>query len=484
MSLRDLLLNETTKTRTENDALAYTTTISAVLDLFAIGGAGRNLPREVLYQKISQALAEDLELGIRCLLFLGDIRGGQGERRLFKTGLKVLVDTQPKALVERVFEHVPFFTRWDYLLDFIQDSKYRYFVLEIIRKEIEKEQRSVEYSSLIYKWLPSIQRNPKLAIIIARHLGLTNKEYRQMLSKKRNELKVTERLMSDNRWDEIDYSKVPSKASLNYRNAFKARDTIRYTEFINSVEARESKINSGTIYPHELVSKAMLRDGDNRTIEAQWKNLPDFVKDKDKNILPMVDVSGSMSFRISDSSNVTALNVSLGLGMYLAERLSGEFKNHFLTFSHKPSLVKITGNSIYQKVLNMIDSNWSMSTNINAAFDLILDIALKNNLSQKDLPDTIIVFSDMEFDQCVTDKTPYSQARDRFEQYGYKVPQVIFWNLNARNVQFPVRQDQRGAVLVSGYSPTTLQYVLSGEYVTPYELMIKVLSNERYNIFD
>lgn len=484
MNLRELLFNETTKTRTENGALAYSTTKSAVLDLFAIGGAGRNLPDNQVYQKISQAFAEDLELGIRCLLFLGDIRGGQGERRLFKIGLKVLADTYPKALVERVFSSIPFFSRWDYVLDFIEHPVYGKFILSLISDEIEFESSMDNYSSLLYKWLPSIQRNTKLAIKIAKHLGLSNKEYRQMLSKKRNELKVTERLMSDKRWDEIDYSQVPSKASLNYREAFKRHDEERYSEFLNKAVKGEVKINSGTLYPHELVSKLTFSRGMDQTVEAQWKNLPDFVKDKNRNILPMVDVSGSMDSNISKDSSVTAMHVSVGLGIYLAERLQGEFKDTFLTFSSRPELVKLSGKTLHEKVLNMSRSAWNMSTDINAAFDLILNTAIKYNLKQEQLPDTIVVFSDMEFDYCVSERTPYETIKHRFNAYGYKVPQVIFWNLNARNTHFPVRENENGVTLVSGYSPSTLQYILSGEYLTPYEVMLKVLSNERYNIFD
>ena len=484
MNLRELLFNETTKTRTENGALAYSTTKSAVLDLFAIGGAGRNLSESEVYQKVSQALSEDLELGIRCLLFLGDIRGGQGERRLFKIGLKVLINTYPQPIVERVLSSIPFFTRWDYVLDFIEHPVYGKFILKLIHAEITFENNTPDYRSLIYKWLPSIQRDPHIAIKIARHLGLSNKEYRQMLSKKRNELKVTERLMSDKRWDEIDYSQVPAKASLNYREAFKRHDEDRYSEFLNKAVKGEVKINSGTLYPHELVSKLTFSRGMDQTVEAQWKNLPDFVKDKNRNILPMVDVSGSMGQRISNSSNVTALNVSIGLGIYLAERLEGEFKDTFLTFSTYPELVKLSGKTLHEKVLNMSRSAWNMSTDINAAFDLILNTAVKNNLKQEELPETIVVFSDMEFDDCAVERTPYQVIETEFNRYGYKVPQVIFWNLNARNTHFPVRENENGVTLVSGYSPSTLQYILSGEYLTPYEVMLKVLSNERYNIFD
>lgn len=477
MNLKELLYNETTKTRTENGALAYSTTKSAILDLFGIGGAGRNLDEPVIYQKISQAFGEDAELGIRCLLFLGDIREGQGERRLFKIGLKVIADTQPKEIVHRVFDNVANFTRWDYLWDFIYYHKYSTYVLDLIKKEVETGKLS-----LIYKWLPSLQRQTKLALIIAEHLGLSKKEYRQMLSRKRQELKVVERTMSDNEWAKINYEHVPSKASLIYKDAFNRHDEERYQEYLSSVERGEKKINASTLYPHELVYRTF-REND-KTVEALWKSLPDFVKDKDKNILPMVDVSGSMGCVISPQSNVEAIHVSVGLGLYLAERLKGEFKDCVLTFSGSPQLVKITGTSLFQKIQNISRVNWDMNTNIIKAFVLILDLAVKHNLPKEELPSTIVVFSDMEFDSASrNDQTPFDNIKEQYNMNGYELPQVVFWNLNARNVQFPVRQDQRGVILVSGYSPTTLQYVLTGEMKTPYELMVEVLSKERYNIF-
>lgn len=479
MNLRELLFNKTTETRTENYAKAFSTTKSAVLDLFGIGGAGRNLPEEIVYQKISQAIAEDLELGIRALLFLSDIRGGQGERRLFKIGLKVLIDTQPEALVKKVLELTPFFTRWDYMLDeYVMDSKYKNYVLELIKEEHEKGK-----PSLMHKWLPSIQRNSSLAKTIAKTLKMNNKEYRQYLSKNRKELRIVEKDMSANKWTEIDYSKLPSKASLIYRNAFLRHDKERYEEFINKVITGEKKINAKTLYPHEIVHKVW--NGPDATMEALWKNLPNYVKDENKNILPLIDTSSSMKMQISKDSTVQALHVSIAMGIYLAERLKGEFKDSFLTFSRQPMLVKLTGTSLYQKIVNIEKRHWSFNTNIIAAFELILDVATRNNLNQKELPETIIIFSDMEFDASVDiDETPFKNIKRKYDEHNYKLPQIIFWNLNGRNVQFPVRQHEKGAILVSGYSPTTLQYILSGELKTPYELMVEVLMQDRYNVFD
>lgn len=482
MNLKEMLYDETTKTKTENGALAFDTTKSLILDLFGIGGAGRNLSETVLYQKISQALAENLDLGLRCLLFLGDIRGGQGERRLFKKGIEVIIDTQKKDVVEAFLSKVPFYARWDYLFEewLLQHPMYSDFIMRLIKKEMSSEK-----TSLIWKWLPKVHTHgvkKNEAKLIYTYLGFNEKEYRQLLSKKRAELKVVEVSMSANKWLEIDYSKVPSKASLLYREAFKRHDEDGYSKFIESVEKGEAKINASTIYPHEIVSKIWRNP--NPTLEALWKSLPNYVKDENKNILPMVDVSGSMGIAISQDSSVEAIHVSIGLGIYLAERMNGIFKDTFLTFSQKPQLQKIIGNSLYQRIVNLNNADWQQNTNIVLAFETILSVAIKNKVEQKDLPSTIVVFSDMEFDTASNDKTPFDYIKQKYEQYGYKLPQVVFWNLNARNVHFPVRQNERGVILVSGYSPSTLQYILNGELKTPYELMVEVLNQPRYNIFE
>lgn len=480
MDLKELLLNETTKTKTENGALAYSTTKSAILDLFGIGGAGRNLTPSIIYQKISQALAEDKELAIRCLLFLGDIRGGQGERRLFRIGLQVIADILPKQIVERVLDNVPFFTRWDYLLDFLTHNTYSNYVLDMIKNEWLKDT-----PSLMYKWLPKPHTHGKKkpeAKIIYTHIGIDEKTYRQKLSHMRTELNVVEKDMSKREWGKIDYSHVPSKASLIYRNAFAKHDEERYNAFIESVNKGEAKINASTLYPHEIAYQSL--SSKNETLEALWKSLPNFVKDEGKIILPMVDVSGSMYQGISQSSNVQAIHVSIGLGLYLAERLTGMFKNTYLSFSERPVLVKAHGDSLYQRLMNVMHEHMGYNTNVIAAFQVILRMAIQNKLPQKELPNTIVVFSDMEFDEANRDVTPFDYIKREYNTYGYELPQVVFWNLNARNVQFPVRQDQRGVILVSGYSPSTLQYVLGGELKTPYELMVEVLKNERYSIFN
>ena len=482
MSLLKGIADAVNETTTLNKAKAYRTTKSDVLDLFAIGGAIRGADEATTYQLISKAMSEDLDLGLRTVLFLSDVRGGQGERKLFKVALKVLIDNYDRAIVEAVIRKIPELTRWDYVFEFM-GTTYENYVLNMISDEIDRVEKSTDgATSLLFKWLPSIQRKPALAKSIAKHNGLGNKEYRQMLSRERARLKVVEVDMSAKNWGDINYSGVPSKASMIYRKAFERNDGERYNEFIKAVKSGDKTINTGTLYPHEIVSKA--RDGENSdTLNAMWDNLPDYVTNKEHYVIPLVDVSGSMTWNnIGGNTQTEPLDVAIGLGIYLAERNEGPFKDHFITFSTNPDLVKIQGNSIYQKVRNMSNANWDGSTDVLKAFRLILDTAVKNNLPQKDMPKTVVIFSDMEFDRCVAMNTPYETIEREFRDAGYEKPQLVFWNLDAKTKQHPVTMNEKGTTLVSGFSPVTLKYVLTNEIKTPYELMLEVIMNERYKV--
>lgn len=482
MNLLKGLKNELNKTTTLNGADAFKSTTSKVLDLFSLGGTLRSADEEKKYQIISLALSEDLDLGLRALLNLSDVRQGQGERNLFKVGLRVLRDNYDEEVVKKVILSIPELTRWDYVFEFI-DTKYEKFVLDFIKYEIENS-RINNKTSLLFKWLPSLQTNTKLALKISNHLKLDKKSYRQMLSSERTKLRIVEKDMSSKNWSNIEYDKVPSKASMIYRNAFLRNDEERYNEFIESVKKGEIKINAGTIYPHEIVNK--VRRNYNKvdeTLNVLWDNLPDYVINKEHNVLPLIDVSGSMETRIDYNSSVEALDASIGLGIYLAEKTNGFFKNHFLTFSGSPELCEITGNNIHQKVKNLEKSNWGMNTNFYKAFELILNTAIKNNLTQKDMPNTVICFSDMEFDRAEIG-IPHHAIKNLFNNHGFELPQLVYWNLDAKTKQHPVVQNEVGTILVSGYSPTTLKYVLTNELKTPYELMLEVIMNERYNILN
>lgn len=487
MSQKDfanLLSAELNKHSTEKGDLSHITTDSYVLDLFSQGGSIRNLNDANVIKKLSKAFSEDEFLTIRTILWLSDIRHGQGERKFFKNSLLFLASKTDENTMRKVLLSVPEFGRWDYLFDFIDHKVYGNFVWNII----ETEFRSGKLS-LLFKWLPSIRRKSDrhLAIKFASKLKITHESYRKIRTAALKELRIVEQDMANNEWAAIDYSKVPSRASLIYRDAFKRHDSERYAAFVNSAIKGEKKINASTLYPHELVHSVF----DNKysdTIEALWKNLPNYITVKDKSILPMVDVSGSMTSKISNKSSISALEVAIGFGLYLSERLSGPFKDKFLTFSSVPKLTKVVGRDLREKITNMSNAHWTQSTNIVGAFDAVLRAAIEGNLSQEDLPTTIVIFSDMQFNSSwsgysMGNKTPLEFIEKKFKDAGYKLPNVVFWNLQARTDSHPVTKDKTGTALVSGFSPVTLKYVLNDVLKTPYDLMLEVIMNERYNIW-
>ena len=284
--------------------------------------------------------------------------------------------------------------------------------------------------SLLAKWLPSVNASNKQTIIngkkIAKSLDMSEKEYRQTLSKLRKYINIVETNLSKKEYDNIIYSEVPSKAMNNYRNAFSRNDGERFAEFMNKVSTGEEKINASTLYPYDIVEKYLYGDNKaNEVLEEQWKALPNYVEGEN-NFLVMADVSGSMYGR--------PLATSVGLAMYFAERNKGAFANTFMTFSEKPELVTIKGKNLFEKLNYVQNARWDMNTNLEAAFNLVLKTAVKYKTKKEDMPTSIVVITDMEIDECSNpDWLFYDQMKKKFEENGYEIPNIVFWNVNARN---------------------------------------------------
>lgn len=454
---------ETNITRTENEALTFKSTNSDVLDLFSMGGALRKRENMETEKIISKALAEDLMLGIKCLFYLRDIRGGQGERKTFRTGLKILSNYYPKE-TEKVIRLIPEYGRFDDIL-YLDNIEIKNFILEEIKKE----------NSLLFKWLPSENSSSKdtkaLARALRKYLGFSSKKYRKLLSEKRKNLNLVESKMSSKNWKDIDYERIPSKAMLKYKNAFKKNDEENYEKYIESVEKGEKKINTSTLYPYEIIRDVFnkMYDKHNKILEVMWNNLPNYVREDDK-ALVVADVSGSMCG--------LPLNVSISLAMYFAERNVGIFKDKFITFSYEPELQEVKGVDIYQKVHNLNNANWNQNTDIQAVFDLILKTGIKNKVDKKDMPNTIYIISDMEFDSASREETNYEVIKKKYSDAGYEMPVLVFWNVDSRQNNVPVIQNENGVILVSGCSPSIFKMVM--ERKAPYDFMLSVLNSKRY----
>ena len=456
-------------TLTENGALTNISTLSNLLDFFGLGGALRSRTEDDVVALFRKAFGEDKLLALKVLFYLRDIRGGQGERKTFRTILKWLGNEYPQTVCNNL-SNIAFFGRYDDLFA-LEGTKCWNDVLELIASMWV----SLEENVLLAKWLPSpntsSENTRRLARVIYKYLGISEKEYRQKLSKVRKAGKVVEPLMCSNQWEAIEYSHVPSKASLNYKDAFRKHDQVRYEGFLESVKKGEAKINAGALYPYEIVEKVFKGD-DSDTLDVLWDALPDYIGENKHNGIVVADVSGSMNGR--------PMAVSISLAMYFAERVEGQFAGHFLTFSETPRLQKVVGNNIREKVQNLSRADWGMSTNLQATFDLILGTAVKNNVPAEEMPDTIYIVSDMEFNSACRVHTNFETIKTKYEVHGYKMPSLVFWNVNARNSQSPITKDDKGTCLVSGCSPSILKTLLLGQVISPLDVMLGAIGSERY----
>lgn len=475
------------KTMTENGATAYHSSGSECLDLFATIGALRNNSDEEIIQRFIKAYADDPDLAMKILFFARDIRGGLGERRVFRVILKFLAENEPDS-AEKNIEYVAEYGRFDDLLEFIDtplEKKVISYIEDHLKKDIE-ELNSSGNISLLAKWLPSINTSDKTVVRkarkIAKAIGMSEKDYRKTLSALRAEIKIIENNLREKNYT-FDYEKQPSKALYKYRKAFIRNDSKRYNSFIEKAAENPNTIHTGTLTPYDIIAPiakwsvniGSLSAEERKAMDVTWNSLENYAGSD--NSLVVVDGSGSMYMQ----NHPSPAAVAQSLGIYFAERNTGAFRNHFITFSANPRLVEVKGRDIVEKVRYCRSFNECSNTNLEKTFNLILKTALMNMLKKSDLPKRLIIISDMEFD-CGTvnsDKTIFESARKRFKMCGYKLPQVVFWNVNSRNRQQPVRVNDQGVILVSGCSPQIFSMLKEGDF-EPYKFMMKVLSSERY----
>ena len=345
---------------------------------------------------------------------------------------------------------------------------------EILRKHCQEQ---FDASGLVYKWCP---RKGPVAIALRSFMNLSPKAYRKMLV---NGTQVVETAMCAKDWTNINYEHVPSVAAKIYQKAFNRHDENGYGAYKEKLTSGEAKINASAIFPHDVI-----RGSDSVVADAQWKALPNYLVG-DTAILPMIDVSGSMLCGVGgNKSGLTCMDVSVSLGLYIADKQTGPFGGLYLTFTDKPTLTKVPSKSgrIHDRFAKIKNTNVGYNTNIQAAYEEILRVAKTNNVAPKDMPKMLIIFSDMQFDQAMTqgqvngyNPTAQQMARDMFIQCGYELPKIVYWNLNAHD-NVPVAFDEEGTALVSGFSPAILTALLSGKEFTPYGIMMEAISSPRY----
>jgi len=476
------LKRETNLTLTENGAVTYRTTHSDCLDLFATIGAIRRASEEEIISRFKKAYTEDPDIAMKILFYARDIRGGLGERRIFRTILKWLADEHP-ASVRKNIEYIAEYGRFDDLMVLI-DTVCEKDALLYIKNQLNMDLQALEQNtpvSLLGKWLPSINTSNQEAVLkakkIARYLKMDDKTYRKTLVKLRHAIKIIENNLRTYDYT-FDYEKQPSKAMYKYRQAFLRYDWERYEQFLNAVKTGSAKLHTDTLTPYEIIrpffGKCISAEEKN-AIDVTWNAQKDYTNGE--NALVVIDGSGSM---YGGTSPLPA-SVALSLGIYFAERNTGAFHNHFITFSEKPKLVEIKGKDIFQKVSYCEKFNEVANTNLYKVFKLILNTALKHNVPQAELPSTLYIISDMEFDYCTEDagKTNFKAAKRLFESHGYKLPRVVFWNVASRNRQQPVTMNEQGVALVSGCTPNIFSMVTDKD-LNPYSCMMEILNKERY----
>ena len=481
------LENKLNVTVTENGAVGYKTTGKALLDLnFAVSSL-RHADETEIINRFYKAFDEDPELAARWLFFARDIRGGLGERRLFKTVMGELAKRNPEY-VENFIPLIAEYGRFDdlyCLFDTGAEDKTLSYLSGIISDDLffKTKGKSV---TLLAKWLPSENASSvtskALAKKIRRALHYTSKGYRKMLSELRGYIDVTETKMSANKWRDIDYEKVPSKANLNYADAFLRHDEQRRREYLDALSKGETKINASTLYPHEIVAKyytnrwyGNLKDTD-AVLENMWTALPQM--GSLPNTITVVDGSGSMY------SNYAAIPacVAQALAVYFSERCTGQFKNKFITFSRRPQLIDLSGlPTLYSKLNEIKRHDEVANTNIEAVFELVLLTALEYDMPQEELPKNILIISDMEFDGCAENASAnlFANIKQKYSAHGYCLPRLVFWNVASRTETIPLKENDRGVCLISGYSQNVCNMILSGK-LDPYECLKDQLMDKRY----
>lgn len=494
------------KSVTENGMPMRVSSADYVVDLFFTIGSMRNATMGEKIRAFEKAYADNPDLAVRVLLWARDVRGGAGERKTFRTIVSHLC-TFNYELAERILVKIPELGRWDDLLVFFgtpAEGK----ALELIATALNNK------DALCAKWMPrqknfkkkvkkvteaggttkdvelaaqAVNRHNAVVEKLRNHLGLSHKDYRKLLSSLSS---TVEQQMCAGEWGEINYSHVPSIAAKNYRKAFNRHDQDRYQDWLNALTTGtnpEVKVNAGAIFPHDVLSPLMgtgynpignptLRE--KQLVEAQWEALPDFMNDA--KVLPMVDSSGSMGRLVSDGST-TAMKVAFSLGMYISDKNKGAFKDVILTFSHNPTLMKLEGD-LTSKIGQLAAAPWGMNTNIEAAFSKVLDTGIRNRIPQEEMPEVILILSDMQFDSCVSnhDDTIMQNIKRQYKEAGYEVPSIVFWNIYASKVT-PVKATKKGTALVSGYSPSLLSSILTSmDDFTPVGIMMKTIMDERY----
>lgn len=471
---------QTNDSLTENGMATNSTSLNFCVDLFFQIGAMRGQDKTRLINAFTKAFGENPLTAMRLLFWARDVRGGAGERKIFRDIIEYLANNRTEVLGKNL-HLVSEFGRWDDLLVLV-GTPLETQALGLISEGLNAK------NGLCAKWMPrpnvGNREKKRWANALRKYMGLSPKEYRKLLVDNSN---TVEQLMCSREFALIDYSKLPSKAMSDYMKAFKKNDLSRFEAYLSSVEKGEVKINAGAVYPYDIIKN--LKQGNSRGADVQWSALPNYMENNNERVLPLVDVSGSMETAAGNNANVTCMDVAISLGLYISERNVGPFKDAFITFHESPSLEVVKG-SLSERYRQMKDSKWGGSTNLESAFKLILNKAVASKVAPEEMPTMMLILSDMEFNYATGgnwsrssswNPTAQQMIEKMYSDAGYEMPKIVYWNIQSRgDDNKPVQFDKNGTALVSGFSPALLTNLLAGKEMTPLAMMMSVIDSERY----
>ncbi len=486
--------------RTENGAIGFANHQSDIVDFFykvsTMRGIGANEKRNAF----RKCLAEDRDLALRMLFFIRDVRGGMGERQLFRD----IFSDMDQSIVDATLGLVPEYGRWDDLLDLLmrpetsdETAKKIYkLVFDTLQSDVEN-MNAGKPCTLLAKWMPSIRNvskdKIKLAKKIIQNWGWDERKYRKTLSALRAYLNVVEKNMTANEWDKIDFGSVPSKAAKNYREAFKKHQEERYGAYLEGLKAGTEKVNAKALYPYEIIcSYRYSAHSEDTLLESQWKALPMPKNGILSNAIVVRDGSGSMTTLIPGANRACALDVATSLAILMSENLKGEFKDRFITFSNRPKFVDLGGcTNLRSKIQLAYGEAECSNTDIEKTMDLILNAVLKNKIPQEEIPAVVIV-SDMEFDEArgqyswlggrndvVPEDVLFAKINKKWNDAGYELPKMVFWNVASRSGAVPMQENKNGLLLVSGFSQAIMDILSEGGSMI--DVIRKKLMTPRYD---
>lgn len=475
------------KTRTENGALGYKNTYHPILDMNFRMSSYRQMVDEDIIKDFRMAFKDDPDIALKWLFYARDVLQGAGERRLFRIIARDLAIH--RVFPQHLVQYVPAYGRWDDLLCFVNTPMWS-TAMKVIRDQLTLDLNNYNNNkpfSLLAKWLPSVNASSdetrQLGRMIAHELGCSERTYRKMLAAMRARLEVVEQSLTAQEWATINYEHVPARANLIYNDAFLRHDTARRSEFLAKAVKGEVKVNAKTLTPYDIVNKYVRGSSVSNTdinLETAWKNLP---TNFDVSASTIVCADGSYSMYGGSPANPIAVAVSLAI--YFSERLSGPYKDRYITFSHHPRFVDLSKcTTLRDKIREAFSHNECENTNVEAVFDLVLRTAQSYHLTQAEMPAQVLIISDMEFDRgtdVYNQKTLFESIGRKFTLAGYKLPRLIFWNVCSRTNAVPMQENENGLVLISGYSPNAMKCVMSGK-LDPYGALLDVLNSARYEL--